>query len=121
MSVFLGQWSGADDLRKDFWDDDGYSYKEIKPYAGELDGVNVLLAYYCYESYEGDAFVLFEKDGQLFEVNGGHCSCYGLEGQWEPEETTREALLKRLDDGSLGKSSWGDEDRFGGALRDILK
>lgn len=35
--------------------------------------------------YDGDAWVLFEKDGQLYEVHGGHCSCYGLEGQWVPE------------------------------------
>lgn len=60
-----------------------------------LDGCDVLLAAYTYEDYSGDAFVLFRKDGILFEVNGGHCSCYGLEGQWEPEETTTECLLKR--------------------------
>lgn len=61
-----------------------------------LDGLNILLATYTYEDYSGDAFVLFEKGGKLFEVNGGHCSCYGLDGQWEPEETTSEALLARL-------------------------
>jgi hypothetical protein len=60
-----------------------------------LDGLNILLATYTYEDCNGDAFVLFEKDGVLFEVNGCHCSCYDLEGQWEPEETTSEALLAR--------------------------
>lgn len=61
-----------------------------------LDGCNVLFAAYTYGDYSGDAFVLYEKDGKLFEVNGGHCSCYGLEDQWEPEEVPKEALLYRL-------------------------
>lgn len=55
----------------------------------------VLLAYYTYEDYSGSAFVLYQKDGKLFEVHGSHCSCYGLEGQWEPEETTYAALSMR--------------------------
>jgi hypothetical protein len=53
---------------------------------------------YWYEDpdgYSGSAFGLFVMDGKLYEVHGGHCSCYGLEDQWEPEETTWEALLMR--------------------------
>ena len=73
--------------------------------------MNVLLASYGTPSYEGYAFVLFERDGKLYEVNGSHCSCYGLEGQWEPEETNVEALLHRLDKGELGASSY-DENPF---------
>lgn len=57
-----------------------------------LDGAIVYVAWYEDESYSGTAFVLFEKDGKLWEVNGGHCSCCGLEGQWSPEETTWEAI-----------------------------
>ncbi len=52
----------------------------------ELRGCRILFAYYLYESYEGDAYVLFKKDNKLYEVNGSHCSCNGLEDQWEPEE-----------------------------------
>ena len=63
--------------------------------------INILIAIYELPAYEGYAFVLFEKDGQLFEVNGSHCSCYGLEGQWEPEETTLEALKYRIENGTL--------------------
>lgn len=60
----------------------------------QLDGVEILYA--CYNGgYEGNAHVIFRKDGKLYEVNGSHCSCYGLEGQWEPEETTVKALLFR--------------------------
>jgi hypothetical protein len=60
-----------------------------------VEDAEFLFAAYTYEDYSGSAFVLFRKDGKLFEVNGSHCSCYGLEGQWEPEETSKEALLKR--------------------------
>ena len=68
---------------------------QIKP--KELEGINILYANYSLGNYVGDSFILFEKDGKLFEVNASHCSCYGLEGQWEPEETTKEALKLRKD------------------------
>jgi hypothetical protein len=61
----------------------------------QLDGVKLLAAVYECADYEGSAFVLFERDGKLYEVNGSHCSCYGLEGQWEPTITTWAALAKR--------------------------
>jgi hypothetical protein len=63
--------------------------------ADALEGATVHLAWYGYGSYCGDSLVIFEKDGKLFEVNGSHCSCSGLEGQWEPEETSWAALSKR--------------------------
>lgn len=69
-----------------------------------LDACTLLIGSYSYESYEGSAFVLFEKDGKLFEVNGGHCSCYGLEGQWDPEETTIASLRKRFEK----ETRWSD-------------
>ena len=64
-----------------------------------LLGVEILLASYTYEDYSGDAFVLFSRDGKLWEVNGSHCSCYGLEGQWEPEETSVESIERRISTG----------------------
>lgn len=70
------------------------------------EGIHILFAWYDYRGYNGEAFVLFEQDGKLFEVNGGHCSCYGLEGQWSPEETTLEALAFRLKEGHA--YSWGE-------------
>lgn len=68
-----------------------------------LSGVELLLASYTYQCYEGEAFVLFKKDGKLFEVNGNHCSCHGLENQWIPEETSREELIHRINNGNLGR------------------
>lgn len=62
----------------------------------------ILFAEYYHESYEGTAFVLFKKDGKLYEIHARHCSCYGLEDQWNPEETSIKALKDRL----KNRSSW---------------
>lgn len=79
--------------------------------------MEVLLASYNDEDYSGDAFVLFKSDGKLYEVNGSHCSCYGLDGQWEPEETTIESLRHRLDKGKLGSYAGN---MFADELRQVL-
>lgn len=70
---------------------------------GELDGCQFIIADYTYENYSGSSFVLFVLNGQLYENHGSHCSCYGLEGQWSPEETSIEELEGRLDRGGLGE------------------
>lgn len=81
-------------LKKDFQIDDTV-----------LEGVEILLASYGEDyGYDGAAFVLFRKGGALYEVNGSHCSCYGLEDQWKPEETTIAALRSRLDAGQFGRT-----------------
>lgn len=82
-------------------------------------GIEVLLASYNYEDYSGDAFVLFRRDGKLWRVDGGHCSCMGLEGQWEPTETDIELLRHELDNGTLGHSGW-TENYFADELRGVL-
>lgn len=89
------------------WADDGEvgMLRDFGIDQSALLGASVIVASYTYEDYSGDAFVLFERDGKLFEVNGGHCSCYGLSEssyfgdtttQWQPEETTFDALLQRI-------------------------
>lgn len=57
-----------------------------------LEGGEILMAWYSYGSYDGEAFVLVRK---FYEVNGGHCSCHGLEGQWDLEETNITALAMK--------------------------
>jgi len=101
--MFLADWaeSKLDGLKSDF---------EIDDVGGD-----VLFAAYTYENYSGDAFVLFTKEGKLFEVNGGHCSCYELEGQWQPEETSKEAVIKRLDG-----HPYGVMDNYNKEIRSIL-
>jgi hypothetical protein len=72
--------------------------EEYKAPADALDGAVVLLAWYGYGDYCGESLVVFKKDGKLWEVNGSHCSCMGLEEQWKPEETSWEALkMRKLD------------------------
>ena len=71
-----------------------------------FEGVNILFASYGNDNYSGDAWVLFEKDGILYEVHGSHCSCYGLEGQWEPEEVDLRELEHRLFYGTFGTDKW---------------
>ena len=91
-----------------------------------LDDANILFAWYEYEDYNGNAYVLFERGGKLFEVHGGHCSCYGLEGQWEPEETHWGAIKYQRDHGNSYMSPDADaaldklvKDHFG-SLHDDL-
>lgn len=65
----------------------------------KLTDEKILFAYYSDEDYSGEAFILFLKGGKLYEVNGSHCSCYGLEGQWEPEEVVLDELIHRTKKG----------------------
>ncbi len=106
-TVYMNDWAegGKDQMMEDF---------AIDP--TKLDGAEILVASYTYECYEGDAYVLFRRDGKLFEVHGSHCSCYGLEDQWEPEETTREAIVHRLTNGT-----WGEEGKIAEATLKALE
>lgn len=65
-----------------------------------FDNCDIIYAEYNHEGYEGDCFVLFKKDGKMYWNFGSHCSCYGLEGQWDPEEVTVEEIKFRIDNGS---------------------
>jgi hypothetical protein len=64
----------------------------------------ILYAIYTQGGYDGSAWVLFQDrvTGNLFEVNGSHCSCYGLEDQWEPEAVNVRSLRNRMRDGNVG-------------------
>lgn len=74
--MYLNNWSSREDMIADFWPDWAEQKRGV-----ELDNTEVLLASYGTPDYEGYAFVLFLRDGKLWEVNASHCSCYGLEGQ----------------------------------------
>jgi hypothetical protein len=83
-NVYFGDWNCVEDMLKDFAID-----KSV------IKGFKILYAWYEYADYSGTAFVLLKKGRKLYEVNGSHCSCYLLEGQWDLEDTNAEALLKR--------------------------
>jgi hypothetical protein len=95
--VFLNCFEDKENVLNEFSED-------IKDHGN----TNILFASYGCDNYEGEAFVLFEKEGKLYEVNGSHCSCYGLEDQWEPEEVLLEELEHRLLSGTFGENAWSD-------------
>jgi len=63
----------------------------------------VIFADYEYENYEGSADVFWRNaDGTFGYQSGGHCSCYGLEGQWDPETFTAEQLAGQVERANYG-------------------
>lgn len=117
--VYLHDWREKIDVIYDFEDlrfaESERQEKVVKSY----DNINILFASYSYENYSGDAYVLFEKNGKLFEVFGSHCSCYDLEGQFEPDEVSLEELNMRLLNGEFGVDSYSGNE-FAEELKEFL-
>jgi hypothetical protein len=94
MVIYLHDWErpteaeSLDQLKADFEIDDA-----------DLVGIEIIAAGYAYEGYSGRACVIFRKGGKLFWVHATHCSCHGLGGQWEPEETSLLALKYQAKNG----------------------
>ena len=57
----------------------------------------IIYAEYDNADYDGHADVLFYDNGKFWYVTGSHCSCYGLEDQWSPEEYSIEALKGQVE------------------------
>ena len=53
----------------------------------------VYWAEYSYADYSGSADVIYRRGPDYYVVNGSHCSCNGLEGQWTPEKYTGRDLF----------------------------
>lgn len=62
----------------------------------------VIFADYEYENYSGSADVLFRDGDNFVYASGSHCSCYGLEGQWEPETYAPDELLGQVERAKYG-------------------
>lgn len=92
--IYYENFSCIDDVKEEF----RISDKDI------LD-CEIIYAAYDTPLWEGYAHVIFIKNGKLYEVNGSHCSCYGLEEQWLPEETLLEALLSRPNVSEFAKAN----------------
>lgn len=74
------------------WKDVQQEYRMAEPEPDE-----VYFAGYSYANYNGESVVLYRRGESYYYVEGGHCSCYGLEGQWTPEEyESKELFLKVL-------------------------
>lgn len=74
------------------------NWKEItSAFETEQDEPDELLfAEYGGAAYEGDAYVCYRIGDKYYTVRGSHCSCYGLEGQWNPEEYTKDLFIPIL-------------------------
>ncbi|MCY9324031.1 hypothetical protein [Bacillus haynesii] len=121
--VYLNDWEFEwirEDWRRGDVDSRGMMMADFGITEEDMKGVEVILASYTYEDYEGDAFVLFRKDGKYYEVHGSHCSCYGLEDQWEPEEAVLKELEHRVTEGRFGRN-WDGNNSFAKELKLVLK
>lgn len=83
--IFLGGFEDEQDL-----------ISEFSLEASLLERVHIIFADYDLQDEEGEAFVLFEDRGTLYEIHAFYCECDGLEGQWLPEECDYGTLSFRL-------------------------
>ncbi len=96
---YSGEFADRASVAKEYEEGTGLGYREEFQIAPDFPTDDqILYASYEAECYEGYSYVLFERDGKIFEVNGSHCSCMGLEGQWKPEETSWDAIAIRKPD-----------------------
>lgn len=105
--VFLNNFEDANQVFKEYetggvkryyWSDE-YDQKEEPARLKALNKkYKILFADYTYEDYSGDSYVLGydNEEKKFFEVHGGHCSCYGLEGQWHPEYCETKELAEMM-------------------------
>lgn len=80
---------------------------EVK--ESEVSTAVPLFAAYDIDGCEGSATVVYIDKGKFWLVAGSHCSCYGLEGQWEPEDMPYEALVHLAVKGNYEFSSYEKE------------
>ena len=82
---------------------DGFTCREsvFREFA-KTDNPDIEICYAEYdtsEAYSGSATVVYyrKSTNKFYEIYGSHCSCFGLEGQWDKEEEiVIEELYKRL-------------------------
>ena len=78
------------------------SWQDVERYfeleAGSVVPDRVYLAAYDESDagYDGYADVVYRIGDRYFRVQASHCSCYGLEDQWAPEEYSREPILEAV-------------------------
>jgi hypothetical protein len=95
---------------------DGFDRKSVFANFQREDDpdIQILYANYHLGDYEGSALVIYYRKStrQYYEAYGAHCSCYGLEGQWEgdeilvPEEIENRLAKGNLYDGDIFKQAF---------------
>lgn len=76
----------------------------------------VIYASYEQEGYEGWSTVIYRNGDKFYYNYAGHCSCYGLEGQWDPEEYSAELFLAAYE-----KGHWGIPDSVRDRVKEFLE
>jgi hypothetical protein len=94
----------------------GYDVNEPLVAISEPD--EVIIATYQTGGYEGDAWVVYRNGNKYFTVDGGHCSCHGLEGQWEPEEYELGVIINVLE---IAGHSYGAQGEYRQLVLNELK
>ena len=84
--MYYGDFSDEADVLKEF---------EVDDFKGLI-----IFAVYDRDGYDGTAEVIFIEDGKIYMVHGSHCSCYGLEGDWNPIEMSVDGLHKIINKGT---------------------
>jgi hypothetical protein len=89
MRLYLGDFAGMiyNDVKQKIMSEFQITLEEATKWT-------IVIAYMNEDSYEGEACLLLRSraDGQLYSVHSSHCSCYGHEGQFNPEPVTLEYL-----------------------------
>lgn len=98
MEIYQGSFSSWKNVVLEFH---GLNYadeeKQNNALEIEPEPDQVLLATYGGGGYDGDAVVCYRRGEDYFIVEGSHCSCYGLEDQWQPEKYSKDIFLEVLD------------------------
>ena len=87
MEVYDGRFGSWADVQREFQMD-----------MPEPD--DVIYAEYDTPYYEGYANVIYRNGDRYYWAYGSHCSCYGLENQWDPEEYDARQLVEVLGRGN---------------------
>lgn len=98
-----------------------------------LTDTKIVVAYMSVGSWgcDSSAFIVFRKGGELYEVNGSHCSCYGFSEsdysggsttQWQPELVPDVAVVIQRSDYCLAGGGYDDDKAANAeAIRNHLK
>lgn len=106
--MYLGLFDSWSDVVKEFFDC-SYDDEKLAKLLPTMPEPEVVVAVYEYESYNGDAFICYRENGKYYTVTGCHCSCYGLEDQWNPEEYAPELFRELVDRQLANDSHYGVE------------
>lgn len=106
MRVYCGSFSDWSDVLREFQvlpsDVRKLSAHERLDLTIASQEPDAVFAAYDHDGCDGQALVIFLRDGTWYVVEAAHCSCYGLEDRWDPDPMPREAILRMAENASRG-------------------